>query len=82
MPRLIPVEVECYAGNRADERPRRVLIEGREHRVDKLIASSIEESVTRSGQSYRYTVLTEGGTRLELLRTSEGAWFLVAEIQR
>jgi hypothetical protein len=81
MPRLIPVEVECYAGNRADERPRRVRLEGREHRIDKLLASSIEEAVTRSERSYRYTVLTEDGTRLELLRTGKGEWFLVSESQ-
>ncbi len=79
MPRLIPAEVECYAAVRADERPRRVRFDGQEHMVNRLLASSVEASVTRGEQSYRYTVLTEDGTRLELLRTSEGAWFVVAE---
>ena len=42
----LSVQVECYAGSRADERPRRVRIEGRQYRVARLLSSSIEQSPT------------------------------------
>jgi hypothetical protein len=74
---LREVTVECYAGGRADETPRRISIDGREHLVARLLAESVEEPLERNQQSRRrYRVLTDAGLVLELLRTNDGAWYL------
>ena len=73
------VRVECYAGTRADETPRRISFDGREHVVSRLLAESIEESLGSSQRTRRYRVLTEEGLVLEVLRTSDGTWYVEAE---
>ena len=74
---LREVTVECYAGGRADETPRRISIDGREHHVARLLDESVEEPLERNQQSRRrYRVLTDAGLVLELLRTNDGAWYL------
>jgi hypothetical protein len=70
------VEVECYAGGRADERPRRVRADNREHTVARLLSSSVEESLDSKARLYRYKVLTGEGLVLELVRQSDGEWYL------
>ena len=75
---LRPIRVECYAGARADERPRRISFDGREHVVDRLLSESIDESVSSRGQTRRYRVLTDEGLVLELVRSSDGSWHLVS----
>ena len=70
------IEVECYAGGRADERPRRVIIGGREHRVARLLSASIEESAGSRDRLHRFRVLTEDGKVLVLLRDEDGEWYL------
>jgi hypothetical protein len=72
---LEPIKVECYAGGRANERPRRVVIDGREHTVARLIKESVEQSRDRS-LTRRYTVLTSDGLVLELISTEDGNWYL------
>ena len=72
----LAVEVECYAGSRADERPRRVLIEGCEYRVVRLLSSSIEQTLATTESIRRFRVVTEDGWQLDLVRTSDGDWFL------
>ena len=75
---LREVTVECYAGARADETPRRVSFDGREHLVARLLAESVEEPLERNQQSRRrYRVLTDAGLVLELVRTNDGAWYIV-----
>lgn len=69
----LPVEVECYSGGRSDERPRRVMIEGREHRVARLLEESIEQSLKTRTAARRYRVQMECGMILELT-LAEGAW--------
>jgi len=69
--------VECYAGTRADQTPRRIRFGGREHVVSRLLAESIEQPLG-IGQQRRYKVLTEEGLVLELVRSSDGAWRLVS----
>lgn len=73
------IEVECYAGSRADERPRRVRVGNREHVVARLLSSSVCESVESREQVRRYSVLTEEGLLLELALTSDGQWRLEGE---
>ncbi|HLF84736.1 MAG TPA: hypothetical protein VI837_11225 [Blastocatellia bacterium] len=72
------VRVECYAGGRADETPRRISVGGREHFVARLLAESIEESLASNQQQRRYKVLTDEGLVLEIVRSSDGAWHLVS----
>lgn len=71
--------VESYAGNRADERPCRVIIEGRKHVITRLLYHSIEESLKDRAQTHRYKVLIDEGLTLEIIRTSDGNWFLQSE---
>jgi hypothetical protein len=72
----LPVQVECYAGGRADERPRRVLIADRWHRVARLLASSHEQALTTAASRRRFLVVTEDGLKLDLVCTASGDWFL------
>jgi hypothetical protein len=75
---LRTVRVECYAGGRADETPRRISFGGREYVVARLLAESIEESLASNQQTHRYKVLTDEGLVLEVVRSSDGAWHLVS----
>ena len=75
---LRTVRVECYAGGRADETPRRINFDGREHVVARLLAESVEESLAPNQQTRRYKVLTEEGLLLEVVHSSDGAWRLVS----
>jgi hypothetical protein len=70
------IQVECYAGSRADERPRRVLIEGRPHLVARLLSTSIEQSLATKAPTRRFRVVTEDGWQLDLICTADGDWFL------
>ncbi|MFL6213726.1 MAG: hypothetical protein ACJ74J_07485 [Blastocatellia bacterium] len=72
----LAVQVECYAGSRADERPRRILIEGRQHTVARLLSSSIEQSLKTTAMLRRFRVITDAGLQLDLIRTADGDWFL------
>ena len=76
--RLRTVRVECYSGGRADETPRRISFDGREHVVARLLAESVEESLAPNQQTRRYKVVTELGLVLEVVRSSNGAWQLVS----
>ena len=69
----LPAEVECYSGGRSDERPRRIVVEGREHRVARLLSESISQPVERGSVVRRYRVLTECGMIFELTH-AEGDW--------
>jgi hypothetical protein len=69
------IGVECYAGGRADERPRRLTIDGRQHTVARLLKESVEESRDDRQQTRRYKVLTDEGLVLEIVRC-DGDWYL------
>lgn len=75
---LQPITVECYAGTRADETPRRIRVGGREHIVARLLAESLEQPRGSNQQCRRYKVLTDEGLVLEVVRTREGAWHLMS----
>ena len=72
----LAIEVECYAGSRADERPRRVVIEGRQHTVARLLSSTVEQSLATTAPLRRFRVVTEDGLPLDIIRTADGEWFL------
>ena len=72
------VKVECYSGGRADERPRRITIGGREHIVARLLAESIEESPSSNFQTRHYKLLTEGGEVLDVAVSSDGIWHQIS----
>jgi hypothetical protein len=73
-----PILVECYAGGRSDERPRKITIDGREHTIASLLAESVEESAVSRARTRRYRVLTLDGLVLEITRSGNGDWFLDA----
>jgi len=70
------ISVECYAGARADERPRRIMIGGREHHVARLLGESVEETASGKARTRRFKVLTGDGLVLEILHASDGDWYL------
>ena len=72
----IAIQVECYAGSRADERPRRVRVEGREYIVARLLSSSVEQPRAATAVTRRFRVVTVDGWQLDLIRTAGGDWFL------
>jgi hypothetical protein len=70
------IEVDCYAGGRADERPRRVIIDGREHIIARLLGSSVEESAATRDRTLRFRVETDEGRVLVIRRDPAGEWYL------
>ena len=72
------VQVECYSGGRADERPRRVTIDGRVHVVARLLSESVEQASGSTDRVRCFEVLTEEGLTVELIRTSDGNWYLTS----
>ena len=72
-----PIRVECYSGTRADETPRRIHINGREHIVVRVLAESVEEGSASRHQTRRYKLLTDEGSVLEAVRESDGSWYLL-----
>jgi len=73
---LCRIEVECYSGSRADERPRRIRIHSREYVVVSLLRESVEESLVTREKIRHYKVLTDQGLVLDVLRKEDGAWLL------
>lgn len=79
---LRAITVECYAGSRADERPKRVIIEGREHVVARLLEETLDESSDSKVQRRRFKLLTDEGIVLDVIRSSDGAWYLSPDFRR
>lgn len=77
--KLRQVQVEFYAGGRADEHPRRVRVDDREHVVSRLLSSSIEQAFDSKESTHRFRVLTEEGLVFDLVRTGDGEWLLQGE---
>lgn len=69
------LEVDCYSGSRADERPRRFRLEGREYAVEAVIDQWYEP------ESIYYKVCASDGN-LYILRqqtcTPTGQWELIS----
>lgn len=51
------IDVICYAGYRADERPVSFIYRDKELKIEKIMDRSIEESVTDGERTYRFRVL-------------------------
>jgi hypothetical protein len=73
---LRTVRVECYAGGRSDETPRQIGFDGREHSVARLLAEFVEESHGTHQQTRRFRVLTDEALVLEVVRSSDGEWYM------
>ncbi|HKA20259.1 MAG TPA: hypothetical protein VKN18_18370 [Blastocatellia bacterium] len=69
--------VECYAGGRAEEHPRRVTIGNRVYLVSRLLGEYLEVPLNSNQQLRWYKVLTEAGLVLEIVRSTDGAWRLI-----
>lgn len=76
---LHEIQVECYAGSQAEEKPRRVTIDGHAHIVARLLGESLEEMWTSRNQKRRFRILTSDALVLEVLRTSDGSWYLESQ---
>jgi len=76
---LREIQVECYAGERGDERPRRVTIDGKEHLVEKLLFESLEESADCRLRVRRFKLRTLDGITLEVVKDANGNWYLKSE---
>ncbi len=72
---LETIEVECYSGGRAGERPRSVTIGGKSYRVARLLGESIEERIESKSRIHRYSLLTDDGVVLEVSRDDD-VWHL------
>lgn len=79
---LRAIKVECYAGSRADERPRRVIIDGREHLVARLLEETLDESSDSKAQRRRFKLLTDEGIVLDVIRSGDGEWYLSPDSRR
>jgi hypothetical protein len=74
---LEPIEVVCYAGYRAGERPLRFTCKDREFHIKKILDRSLEESFADRDTVYRFRVLCAGGEMFSLLFDArEDQWFL------
>ena len=73
----VDVEVEFYSGRRADETPRRIIVDNVVHVVARLLSESVEQSAATKQEIRRYKVLTDQGEVLEIVRSPEGTWRLV-----
>jgi len=73
------ISVECYAGQRGDERPRRVTINGQKHVVARLLSEAVEQSLGSKEDTRHYKILTEDGLVLDVVRTNDGEWYLESE---
>ena len=73
--RLTLVIVECYAGSKAFERPRLIMIDGLAHEAVRATPLSVEEDVASRLRSHRFEVLIEDGRKLILVRQGD-QWFL------
>ena len=79
---LRAITVECYAGSRADERPRRVIIDGREHVVARLLEETLDEGSDSKARRRRFKLLTDEGILLEVIRSGDGAWYMSPDSRR
>ena len=74
-----PIKVECYAGGRAEETPRRIIIDGQVYLVARLLAESIEESLESKERTRRYKLLTDDGLTIEIKQLPDGQWYLISQ---
>ena len=72
--KLRAVTVECYAGGRADETPRRIILNEGEYVVRRLLGESVEQSPDGKQSWRRYKLLTGEGLVIELVRFEDGTW--------
>lgn len=73
-----PIQVVCYAGGLADERPEAIVVDGERHGVAGVVARWIEEGPERGTGCLRcFSVLLSDGFAVSIYRDDAlGMWFL------
>jgi hypothetical protein len=73
-----PIEVVCYAGGLADERPEAIILDGARRPVRAVVSRWIEEgSDPRGGRRRCFGVRLDDGTPSTIYRDEAlGLWFL------
>lgn len=77
MPR--PIQVECYAGGRADERPRRLIVGEHKHQITRILEESVEEDMVTRERRSQFTVLADSGLKFVIAREHDGQWYLLSQ---
>lgn len=74
---LEPIDVVCYAGYRAEEKPLSFTFQDREFNIKKILDRSIEESFANRDTVYRFRVMCITSEIFSLLFIpQEDQWFL------
>jgi hypothetical protein len=74
---LHQIEVVCYAGYRAGEKPLTFTYKNREFNIKKILDRSVEESFADRDTVYRFRVLCADGETFSLLFDPRAdQWFL------
>ncbi len=74
--KLKSIQVNTYAGYRADERPVKISYKGREHKITDIISRTNEE-VLGEGMVRRFAVKTDEGLSFKLRHSeNQDQWFL------
>lgn len=74
---LEPIDVVCYAGYRAEEKPLTFTYKNRGFNIKKILDRSIEESFADRDTVYRFRVLCVTNETFSLLfDPQENQWFL------
>jgi hypothetical protein len=70
------ITVKFYSGSKAEERPRIVVIDGREYRVKRLISEQLERVLNSNAEIRRYRVLTECGRIFDIAKYPDARWVI------
>ncbi|MFQ5863231.1 MAG: hypothetical protein ACE5IC_08950 [Candidatus Brocadiales bacterium] len=72
--RDLPIKVKAYAGHKAEERPISFTLEDKEHKINEILSTSIEERAGRRLTSF--CVRTEDGVFKIYYCEKEEEWYL------
>ena len=77
---LVPVEVRCYAGYRGEQRPERLVLEGRGHDVKEILDRwyQADRDPVRPPADYFKVRTGEGETLILKRDRRSGLWYLVS----
>jgi hypothetical protein len=71
------IDVVCYAGYKANEKPMKFIFENKEFHIKKILDRSIRESLTERDRVYRFKVLcTDNKTYSIFYNSRMEQWFL------
>lgn len=71
------IDVDCYSGYRANERPLKFIYHNYEFQIKKILRRSIEEALTDRDTIYRFQVLCTDNKKYSLLYNYDfDEWYL------